>query len=174
MHNEPWAAAQGFHGHACPGLAIGVRASEAVERWLGAGHAADEELVCITENDACGVDAIQVLLGCTFGKGNLIYRSTGKHAYTFVNRDSGKAIRLYLQAQNPGLERQAFQDYLLGAPVDELFTCTTVDGAVPERARIFTSITCETCGEAAAEHKIRLQSGQRVCLDCVHEYTRGW
>lgn len=29
----------------------------------------DEELVCIAENDACGIDAIQVILGCSVGKG---------------------------------------------------------------------------------------------------------
>ncbi len=30
----------------------------------------DEELFAIVETDACGADAIQVITGCTFGKGN--------------------------------------------------------------------------------------------------------
>ena len=40
-------------------------------------HAADEEIVAIVENDACGVDALQCVTGCTFGKGNLIFRDYG-------------------------------------------------------------------------------------------------
>ena len=77
-----------FHGHRCPGLAIGVRAAVEAQNLLGIGHSADEEIVCITENDACGVDGIQVLLGCSAGKGNLIFRIRGKQAYSFFNRTS--------------------------------------------------------------------------------------
>ena len=58
-----------FHGHRCPGLAIGVRAAVEAQKLLHIGHSADEEIVCVTENDACGVDGIQVLLGCSAGKG---------------------------------------------------------------------------------------------------------
>ena len=50
--------------------------------------------MCITENDACGVDAIQVLLGCSVGKGNLLFHLRGKQAFSFYNRKTGKAVRL--------------------------------------------------------------------------------
>ena len=46
---------------ACPGLAIGVRASAIAMDKLNTGLSEDEELVCVTENDACGVDGVQVL-----------------------------------------------------------------------------------------------------------------
>ena len=60
-----------FHGHWCPGLARGIRAAVwAAEHF---GTAADEEIVTVTETDMCGVDAIQALLGCTFGKENCYY-----------------------------------------------------------------------------------------------------
>ena len=42
-------------------------------RLLELDFSADEDVVCIAENDACGVDAIQVLLGCSVGKGNLLF-----------------------------------------------------------------------------------------------------
>jgi len=58
-----------FHGHWCPGLATGIRAAELALREIG--HEADEEVVAVVETDMCGVDAIQFLTGCTFGKGNL-------------------------------------------------------------------------------------------------------
>jgi formylmethanofuran dehydrogenase subunit E len=174
MNQEYWDKAKAFHGHECPGLAIGVKVCEAVVEKMGVDPAADEELVCITENDACGVDAVQALMGCTMGKGNLIYKPTGKQAFTFIRRDSGQAMRFYLKARNKGMERLQYQSYLLNAPLDELFHCGELEITLPERARIFSSLICEKCGEAAPEHKIRLQEGKRVCLDCFEEYTRGW
>jgi formylmethanofuran dehydrogenase subunit E len=174
MNQAYWEQAQAFHGHACPGLAVGVKVCEAAVEKMGLNPALDEELVCITENDACGVDAIQALLSCTFGKGNLIYKNTGKHAYTFINRTNGTAMRFYLKAKKGGMDRAAYQDYLLNAPVDDLFDCQEVDTKTPEQARIFPSVSCEICGETAPEHKIRLQEGKKVCLDCFKEYSRGW
>ncbi|MDQ6947474.1 MAG: FmdE family protein, partial [Actinomycetota bacterium] len=82
-----------FHGHMCPGLAMGIRAAEVALAEIGP-HSTDEEVVAIVETDMCGVDAIQFLTGCTFGKGNLIHRDYGKNAYTFIRRSDGRAIRV--------------------------------------------------------------------------------
>ena len=78
-----------FHGHACPGLALGYRVAVAAMSRLCAARAEDEDLVAIVENDACGVDAVQYVCGCTFGKGNLIFRDHGKHVTTVFNRTTG-------------------------------------------------------------------------------------
>ena len=87
-----WEKAAVFHGHTCPGLAIGLKACEGAVAELGLDASAlpaiDEEIVCVTENDACGVDAVQVLLGCTYGKSNLIPRLCGKMAFSFFLRES--------------------------------------------------------------------------------------
>ena len=61
--------AKRFHGHFCPGLMIGYRAAQIALRELHVERAEDEELVAICENDACGVDAVQVLTGCTDREG---------------------------------------------------------------------------------------------------------
>lgn len=174
MNKKLWHKAVAFHGHECPGLAIGVKVCEAVIKILGVSSAIDEELVCITENDACGVDAIQALLSCTVGKGNLIFQNTGKQAFTFIKRESGTAIRFYLKLKNPGMERTQYQDYLLNAPLDEVFDWQEIQIALPKPAQIFSSIACEQCGEFTSEHKIRLQAGKKVCLACFRQYTRGW
>ncbi|MCL4536163.1 MAG: formylmethanofuran dehydrogenase subunit E family protein, partial [Nitrospirae bacterium] len=59
-----------FHGHSCPGLALGYRVGVAAVKELNMENISeDEEVVAIVENDSCAVDAIQVLTGCTFGKG---------------------------------------------------------------------------------------------------------
>ncbi len=86
LNKELWDKCVGFHGHQCPGLAIGFRAAEIAKAKMGLNFSQDEEIVCITENDACGVDAVQVITGCTMGKGNLIFKDTGKMAFTFINR----------------------------------------------------------------------------------------
>lgn len=174
MNQDYWNKAKTFHGHECPGLAIGVKVCEAAIEKMGIDPACDEELVCITENDSCSVDAVQALLSCTMGKGNLIYKGTGKQAFTFINRTSSKAMRFYLKAKNEGMERSEYQEYILKTPVDVLFDYKEVNVKLPEKARLFSAVVCEVCSENAPEHKMRLQDGKRVCLDCFKEYSRGW
>lgn len=175
MNEADWTKAVAFHGHQCPGLAIGFRAVDAARTRLGADASADEDLVCVTENDACGVDAVQALLSCTFGKGNLIYRPTGKQAFTFYDRASGKSIRAYLKAHNSEqVSREEWQRQLLSLPLDEVFEFSVPVHELPEKARIFTTITCSECGEGAPEHMMRLQDSEPVCRDCFRAYDRGW
>ena len=92
----PFSEVTKFHGHSCPGTAIGYRAGDVAIHELLSSRADDEELVAIVENDSCSVDAIQVITGCTFGKGNLIFKDYGKNVYTFVNRNTGETLRLSL------------------------------------------------------------------------------
>lgn len=83
-----------FHGHECGGLTIGYKAALYALKLLDVSKgdssesqgcvSKDEELVCIAENDACGIDAIQVILGCSVGKGNLLFHMRGKQAFSFI------------------------------------------------------------------------------------------
>jgi formylmethanofuran dehydrogenase subunit E len=175
MDKELWEKAVAFHGHECPGLAIGFKACEAAMEKMGIGISDDEEIVCVTENDACGVDAVQAILSCTMGKGNLIYHGTGKQAFSFFDRKNNKKMRVCLNAKNnDGLDRSKWQEYLLNAPVDEIFTFLEPKFVLPEKARLFTTVVCEICGEGAPEHKMHLQDGKKVCADCFKNYSRGW
>lgn len=174
MNKVLWEKCVKFHGHECPGLAIGFRASEIAIEKMGLKFSSDEELVCVTENDACGVDAVQVITGCTIGKGNLIYKGTGKMAFSFFDRKNEKSIRLVLKQFKGEMSRSERQAYILEAPVDEVFTIMKPNFEVPKHARLFNTIICENCGEGAPEHKIRLSNGKKLCLDCVNEYSRGW
>lgn len=174
LDKELWNKCVAFHGHECPGLAIGFRACEAAREKLGISFSKDEEVVCVTETDACGVDAIQVITGCTIGKGNLIYRDRGKQAFSFFVRSTGESIRIVLKPTDKEMTREEKQRYLLEAPIDELFEFKRPNFELPERARIFRSIMCESCGELTAEHRVRIMEGKIVCLDCFKEYSRGW
>lgn len=105
-----WERCVAFHGHECPGLAMGFKAWEAAKEKMNLTFSTDEEVVCVTENDACGVD--------------------------------------------------------------DVFTFSTPTFEPPIKARLFTSVKCESCGESAPEHKIRLKDGKKVCLDCFVDYSR--
>src|SRR5512136_2089798 len=97
--NDDFKGASEFHGHECPGLAIGYRIAKYVKEHYPRSE--DEELVCIADNKSCSVDAIQYMLGCTSGKGNLLFRDYGKQSFTFYSRDKGKAIRVYFKGTMP-------------------------------------------------------------------------
>ena len=94
---KTWQDCVAFHGHECGGLTIGYKASLYAIELLNLEFSADEQVVCIAENDACGIDGIQVMLGCSIGKGNLLFRMRGKQAFSFYNRKTGKSIRLVLK-----------------------------------------------------------------------------
>ena len=165
-----------FHGHMCPGLAMGVQAAQIALREIGP-HSTDEEVVAVTETDMCGVDAIQFLTGCTFGKGNLLHKDFGKNAYTFFRRSDGKAIRVAgrpdawerITGDGP-LERSRS---LLETPPDELFTVEAVDGEPPTLARVFSSVECASCGEPTMETRVRLLDGRGLCAPCFEQALPG-
>jgi formylmethanofuran dehydrogenase subunit E len=52
-----------FHGHLCPGLAIGFVASRDGLSRLAEKRANDEEIVTVIGTDACCADAVQVMMG---------------------------------------------------------------------------------------------------------------
>jgi len=174
MNKELWNKCVDFHGHECPGLAIGFRACEIAKEKMDLKFSVDEELVCVTENDACGVDAVQYITGCTLGKGNLIYRGTGKMAFSFFSRRTGESIRLVLKRSKHEMTREERQRYILEAPYEEVFDIKKPNFEIPEKARIFNMIVCENCLEEAPEHKIRINDGKKLCLDCAKDYSRGW
>ncbi len=164
-----WERCAAFHGHVCGGLAIGYQAARYAAELMGTGFSGDEELVCVSENDACGTDAIQVMLGCTVGKGNLLFHMTGKQAFSFYDRTNGKSFRLVLNDLPPDIGDE--KEYLLSRDPADLFTVKEAK-PVPERARFFRSFRCARCGEKAGERWIRLVNGEYRCLDCIDPYDR--
>lgn len=174
MNQVLWKKCVEFHGHECPGLAIGFRACEIVKEKMEISFSSDEEIVCITENDACGVDAVQVITGCTMGKGNLIFKDRGKMAFSFYNRKTNQKLRVVLKPSNTQMSRNERQNFILTAPANDVFSIKEVKSDLPEKANLFKSIICEKCGENTAEHRIRIQNEKKVCLDCYKDYSRGW
>ncbi len=172
MTERTWEDAAAFHGHICPGLMIGYQAARLAERLLDLEYSKDEEVVCIAENDACGIDAIQVLLGCSVGRGNLLFRIRGKSAYSFYRRRDGRSLRLLLRPYPHEMSREESFAYLRDADPATLFEVQETRLPLPERARLFGSHPCDSCGERTAEAHLRLSGGKKLCLDCYSEYRR--
>lgn len=195
MREETILEIQTFHGHMCPGLAMGIRAAEIALERVGK-HATDEEVVAVVETDMCAVDAIQYLTGCTFGKGNLIHKDYGKNAFTFIRRSDGKALRVLTIPQAWGDqdpehaalfakvregkatpdEKLRFQSEhaararkILESPEEQLFKLQEIDVRVPRKARIHTSLPCEDCGEMVMETRVRQFGGRNLCIPCFEK-----
>ena len=161
-----------FHGHVCGGLTIGYKAAQYAIRLLNLTFSDDEEVVCIAENDACGVDAIQVMLGCSIGKGNLLFHMRGKQAFSVYNRKTGKAVRLVLKPKPEGMTRQESLQYYQSREPEELFDVKPAVITLPEKARLFDSYRCDCCGEVTGANWIRLAGEKKLCLDCYESYDR--
>jgi formylmethanofuran dehydrogenase subunit E len=89
---QNYAAVVAFHGHSCPGAALGLRVAEAAIARLGR-HGEDNELVAVTAVADCSADAIQLLTGCTLGRKNLQIEDTGIKMFTF-RRGDGAEVRI--------------------------------------------------------------------------------
>lgn len=151
-----------FHGHLCGGIAIGYRAAREGLRRLGVDRAVDEEMIAIVENDSCAADAVQVLTGCTFGKGNFFFRDHGKHVYTFALRPSGRAVRL---SRKPGPRLDV--DQMLSAAITRLFWIDDLTLDLPAPARIHDSVVCDRCGEPVMETRTRRRGERVLCIPCA-------
>src|SRR6202790_3372668 len=123
------------HGHLCAGQVLGVRLA-----MLGCARLGIEEprgrdrkrLVTFVEIDRCATDAIGVVTGCRLGKRALKFRDWGKMAATFVDLETGKAVRIAARESSKELARSMHpeianknQQQMLAyreMPEDDLFT----------------------------------------------------
>lgn len=87
------------HGHKCPAMPLGLRAGEAAMQVLGVQHAPDGQLTALVEIDrnhcsTCFADGMQVITGCTLGKGSIRSLGYGKFALTLIDNKTGRSVRV--------------------------------------------------------------------------------
>jgi formylmethanofuran dehydrogenase subunit E len=182
-----------FHGHTCPGLAIGFQAARTLMERLEVQKAPDEELVAIVETDACGADAIQVMTGCTFGKGSFLFKNYGKHAFSLMDRRKRKGVRVCLRSDAFKIDpeslslsekvqkdeasakeieryrrlRQGRVQKILDMDAKSLFKIEEITPEIPDKARVMKLGICDFCGESAAIDFLREIVGKRICIPCA-------
>jgi formylmethanofuran dehydrogenase subunit E len=140
--------AVGFHGHMCPGLAMGLRVAELAVAEFGR-HSPENELLAVVETDMCPVDAIQLLTGCTFGRGNLLHLDYGKNVFSFVRPADGKARRIVVRSDGWGAQGDnphARSQTILARPLDRLLAMSAIEPAILPRVRPLAQLTCAGCG----------------------------
>jgi len=175
------------HGHLCAGQVLGVRMAMVGLEKLGIedprGNKVDRKrLVTFVEIDRCATDAISVVTGCRLGKRALKFRDWGKMAATFVDLETGKAIRIaakesskaLARAMHPEIESKNQQQILAyrEMPEDDLFTQQWVKVELPPEefpGYKGDRTVCADCGEGINFRREVERDGRVLCRACAGE-----
>ena len=171
------------HGHLCAGQVLGVRMAMAGLSRLGIGDPRGvdrKRLVTYVEIDRCATDAVMVVTGCRLGKRALKFVDWGKMAATFVDLESGRAIRVAAKEsskeaarrRHPEIENKNQQQMLAyrEMPEEELFEFQNVRVNVgPEDLPGYKGerIVCANCGEGINFRREIVVDGRRLCRGCA-------
>jgi formylmethanofuran dehydrogenase subunit E len=177
--------AEQAHGHLCAGQVLGVRMAMLGLQKLGIEdpQGADRKrLVTFVEIDRCATDAVAVVTGCRLGKRALKFRDWGKMAATFVDVNSGRAIRIAAKESSKSLARQIHpeienknqQQMLAYREIadDDLFTTQWVKVDLPQEefpGYKGERIVCDTCGEGVNFRREVNRDGKLLCRSCAGE-----
>ena len=189
---------QKFHGHKCPAMPNGLRVGAAAMNALGVERTGDGALhafLDLGENHCatCFGDGIQVITGCTFGKGNISRTHKGKWALTLVDKKTNRAVRVTPKAeamlqnkksefftkyrgkgvpatQVPDEVVEPLVQMVMNAPEEKMMTVSEVfEYQWNEPAHSFNSFVCEDCGEMTVMEYGRIKDDKKVCIDCANK-----
>lgn len=175
------AATASRHDHLCPRQVLGVRMGLAGGRLVGVQvPQADKGLFTVVETDGCGADGVSVATNCWVGHRTLRVEDYGKMAATFVNRASGRAVRVHPRAEArdraaaraPEAEDR-WQAMLLGyqrLPDAELLAWAPVELVTPVEtlvSRPGARVVCAECGEEIMNEREILAGRRPLCRPCA-------
>jgi formylmethanofuran dehydrogenase subunit E len=178
--------AEQAHGHLCAGQVLGVRLAMLGLQKLGIDDARSNEnrkrLITFVEIDRCATDAVAVVTGCRLGKRALKFRDWGKVAATFVDVQTGRAIRIAAKESSKTLARilhseiaDKNQQQMLAyreMPDDDLFTTQWVKVELPPEefpGYKGERIVCDSCGEGINFRREVRRDGKVLCRSCAGE-----
>jgi len=173
------------HGHLCAGQVLGVRLAMRGLELLGIADPYGKDrkrLITFVEIDRCATDAVAVVTGCRLGKRALKFRDWGKVAATFVDLDSGRAVRVCARESSKALARQMHpeisdknrQQMLAYREMSnaDLFSEQWVKVLLPpEELPGYTGerIVCAECGEGINFRREVRRDGKILCRGCAGE-----
>ena len=183
-----------FHGHRCWASVAGVRVGLAALRELGVKRSGGTQLFGIVEigedhGGMCFGDGVQYATGCTFGKGNIRKEPFGKLAFTLIDKDTNRAVRIsfkptlqkqiaasafmqkraagYAADEIPVEEQMEVVDMVWNAPEEEVLAIGKVFDYpgkwIPE---VMGFRICDSCGELTALAYLRVDGNRHVCIPC--------
>ena len=178
-------AAEQAHGHICAGQVLGVRMAMLGLKRLGIEdpHGHDRKrLVTFVEIDRCATDAVMVVTGCRLGKRALKFRDWGKVAATFVDVETGKAVRVaaresskaLAKSMHPEIENKNQQQMLSYREMtdDQMFQAQWVHVELPPEefpGYKGERIVCAQCGEGINFRREVKLGAKTVCRGCAGE-----
>lgn len=184
-----------FHGHRCPAMPMGLKAGLAALKALGVERSQDKELFVYSETGkghaaGCFLDGIMTSTGCTYGKSNVEKLFYNKMAFTLIDQQSGRAVRVSLKPgffekalASPFVQQRAAgvppQDIapevadplinrIIGLDESEFLDFGPVHTVTVKKGKpVFEAKRCENCGEVTFVNKLRVnQDGKQVCIPC--------
>jgi formylmethanofuran dehydrogenase subunit E len=171
------------HGHLCAGQVLGVRLAMLGLRELGIEDpiAERKRIITYVEIDRCVTDAVALVANCRLGKRALKFRDWGKVAATFVDLETGRAIRVAARESSKQIAREMFPEMAKDAGQQKayaqlsdevLFATKWVSVEVrPEDLPGFKGprVVCALCGEGINFKREVLQDGRTLCRSCAGE-----
>jgi len=184
-----------FHGHKCPAMPMGLRAGLAAMKALNVERARDKELFVVSETGkghaaGCFLDGIMTATGCTYGKSNIDKRYFNKMAFTLIDQQTGRAVRVslkpeffekalaspFVQKRKDGVPPQDIAPEIADPLVDRILSMDestflnvgdVYETTVKKRKGVFTAKRCVLCGELTFVDRLRVtEEGRLVCIPC--------
>lgn len=181
---EHLAEAAAFHGGDCPGQTLGVRLARAGLVRIGIDDPLSDrwrkQLMVYVEIDRCAADAVMIVTGCRVGKRTLKIVDNGIMAATFVNLESGEAVRVtareearelavrYAPDVSDKYERQRLAYRVM--PDEELLAFEQVDVIIPAEdmpGSPISRVVCEKCGDPVQDMREVREGGTVLCRPCA-------
>ena len=186
-----------LHGHKCPAMPLGLRVGAAAMNRLGVDRSPDGQLLALVEVGSdhfatCFADGVQMITGCTFGKGNIQKLNYGKWGLTLIDKARQKAVRVVPRAevmlankqstfftayrskgvpasQVPAEHVEPLVERVLSIPEEQLVKVgEVVEYPYVDPPTSFDSFVCESCGEITVEgYGQQREDGGRICLPCA-------
>jgi formylmethanofuran dehydrogenase subunit E len=139
-----------------------------------------KKLYVLVEIDRCATDAIQSVTGCSLGKRSMRWMDFGIMAATFVNLETGRAVRITAREESrelankycPEIENK-YQRQLAAyreMPEEELFRVQEVRVRLPEcdmPGRPMRRVQCQECGDWVQDCRETVQDGKTLCRACA-------
>ncbi|HEV2882096.1 MAG TPA: FmdE family protein [Pyrinomonadaceae bacterium] len=176
---------EALHGHICPGQVLGARMALLGCKLIGVDdpRGADrKKLIVWVEIDRCMTDALSAVTGVRLGRRSLKYFDYGKVAATFLNTETGRAVRVaaldssrvLAEARYPSLQSKKERQMATyrEASEEELFKIEAVrvdfkETDAPGRPR--TRLTCVRCLEGVNDgREIVGEDGEVSCRPCAN------
>ena len=182
--DEYLALAAQNHGHMCPGQVLGVRMAMRGLRELGFDDPVRfrKRLVTFVEIDRCATDAVSLVTGCRLGKRSLKFLDYGKVAATFLDLETGRAVRVLARDDSRLIAKTMFPE-IADEPRRQMEAYKLMDEAqmfvvenvvvdigpedLPGRPR--SRVSCDACGEGINDGRERRVGDRVLCRSCAGE-----